>query len=68
MASREELEEKILDEMRKIKSRVDKSPSENADGTVPYDKKAARTVIQKFLESHPEKEKFLKDLKDKMDQ
>lgn len=68
MTNRKELEEKILSEMRKIKSKLDQ-PSENDDpNTVPYDKEAARSVIQKFLNDHPEKERFLKDLKEKMDQ
>ncbi len=66
MSDRKELEDQILAEMRKIKSRIGEDKNEESD-TVPYDKEAARTVIQKFLSMHPEKERFLKDLKDKMD-
>ena len=65
MTSREELEKKILAEMREIKSRVD---PDSASDTVPYDKDAARAAIQKFLNDHPEKERFLKDLTEKMEQ
>lgn len=67
MSNREDLENQILEQMREIKSRISAESEDQDSDTVPYDKEAARSVIQKFLSQHPEKERFLKDLKKKMD-
>ncbi len=63
MTDREELEAKILRQMREIKDRLKK------EGTsVPYDKENAQAAIDSFLENHPDKDAFLERLKNRMNQ
>lgn len=63
MKDRKKVEQNILDEIRKIKTRL----QENKSDTVPYDKEAARDAVQKFLALHPDKEGFMKSLKTRME-
>lgn len=63
MKNRSDIEEDILKQMREIKERVKKDST-----SVPYDKDAARSAIQKFLSLHPDKEEFVAKLKAKMDE
>lgn len=64
MNDRERAEENIKKQLRRLKSQLKKA-EQNQD-SVPYDKDAARKAVQHFLDSHPDKEKFIKALDKKM--
>lgn len=80
MKSRDELEKEIIEKMKSMREEIrdaaDGGDPENAgtstsdsDGdSVPYDKDAARSVIQKFIENHPDKNRFVSELKSRMDE
>jgi len=65
MKNRKDVENDILDDMRKIKARLKKDKIDIT--SVPYDKDSARSAIEQFLTLHPDKEDFVKKLKSKMD-
>jgi preprotein translocase subunit Sss1 len=64
MKDRKKIEQEILNQIRDIKDRLHSS---DQDDSVPYDKDAARDTVQKFLAAHPDKEEFIKSLKQRMD-
>lgn len=72
MTDRKALEDSIRADMKKIKARLKNSASDASQAglspdQVPYDKQAARTVIEKFLKTHPDPNRFMADLKSRMD-
>ena len=70
MKDRDEIEADIMQKMKNLRKNIgqntDQTPDDGSD-TVPYDKKAARSVIEKFIRDHPDKERFMADLKKKME-
>lgn len=64
MKDRKKVEQEILSQIRDIKDRLHSGDQSNS---VPYDKDAARDAVQKFLDAHPDKEEFMKSLKQRMD-
>jgi len=72
MKSRDELEQEIIEKMQSMRDKMasagEKSSAADIDAdAVPYDKEAARDVIQKFIENHPDKQRFVNELKNRMD-
>ena len=72
MKSRDELEQEIIEKMQSMRDKMasagEKSSAADTDtDAVPYDKEAARDVIQKFIENHPDKQRFVNELKNRMD-
>ena len=70
MKSRKDLEEEIMKKMKDMRDNLGQSDNQAAEedpNTVPYDKDAARSVIEQFIRDHPDKERFMADLKKKMD-
>ena len=80
MKSRDELEKEIIEKMKSMREEIrdaadggdpedsGTSTPDNDSDSVPYDKDAARSVIQKFIENHPNKNRFVSELRSRMDE